>query len=575
MSSSDHSVSAEQSSTPPSFMEVRAGLLADESLPIARRRDMASALMSAAKALGRLPETILADPATLRPQLAGLTPAMVGLKPGRWRNILSLISAALAYVGIVVVQGRIRDNPSPGWLAILDLLPTGAGRHFHAWRFARYCSRKGIEPAAVNDSAITDYQQDLTTQSLVSEPARAAREVARFWNQAAVTRPTWPQQRLTVPDNRLIFAPPWDAFPASLQRDAEAWCAGLSNADPFMEEPFSPLRPASVESRRKQLRAYLGALVLGGVDPAELVDLAAVVTLARAKVALRYFWEKAGRRATTYTYQQISMVLMIARHYAQLPAEDVDRLAAMAKQLRPGFSGMTARNIACLRQLEDPEKLRSLVNLPEVLLAEARRLGAPSVSAALEVQTAVAIDVLLHVPMRLGNLRKLRIGVHLLRNDASEMHITIKPDEVKNEVAIEARLPEGTAKLIAIYIDRYRALLAPGGGDWLFPGMWAHAPKSDQGLRSQIQKALAIRCGMKFHPHAFRHLAAYITLKHNPGAHGQVQRILGHKSVHSTMTFYSGLETSTALEHYDSLIAGHRTGEDLRDQPGVRSGRSR
>lgn len=88
MSSPDH-LKAELQNTPlPTLAELRARVLADETLPLARRRDMASALASLAKALGQPAETVLADPVSLRPRLAGLTPAMVGLKPGRWRNVL-------------------------------------------------------------------------------------------------------------------------------------------------------------------------------------------------------------------------------------------------------------------------------------------------------------------------------------------------------------------------------------------------------------------------------------------------------------------------------------------------------
>jgi hypothetical protein len=118
-----------------------ARLLADETLSDGRHRDMVSALASVAKALGQPLETIAANPSELCPLLAGLTPAMVGHRPGRWKNILSLLSAALAHVGIVRVQGRIRDKPSSAWLAIHNRLDTGAGRHFHLWRFARYCSQ--------------------------------------------------------------------------------------------------------------------------------------------------------------------------------------------------------------------------------------------------------------------------------------------------------------------------------------------------------------------------------------------------------------------------------------------------
>jgi integrase len=84
---------------------------------------------------------------------------------------------------------------------------------------------------------------------------------------------------------------------------------------------------------------------------------------------------------------------------------------------------------------------------------------------------------------------------------------------------------------------------------------------------------LAQRVGIRFNPHSFRHPAAYVTLKHNPGGHGLVQRVLGHKSLHSTMSFYSGLETPAALEAYDGLISGH--GETSRRSDKLRGGRRR
>jgi hypothetical protein len=156
MSSPDHLKAEFQNTTRPTLAELRARILADETLPPERRRDMASALASFAKALGQPAETVPADPASLRPRIAGWTPAMVGLKPGRWRNVLSLTTAALAHTGIVLVQGRIREKPSPKWLAILNLLPTAAGTALppvalrtllHSWRDrARVRNRRNAHP---------------------------------------------------------------------------------------------------------------------------------------------------------------------------------------------------------------------------------------------------------------------------------------------------------------------------------------------------------------------------------------------------------------------------------------------
>jgi integrase len=552
-----HLASRPSLTTASSLAEIRHFLQADQTIPASRRRDMSSALATVAKALDRPLDAIKANPAELRTALARLTPAMVGLKPGRWRNVHSLLGAALAHFGIVKVQSRLRDKPSAAWMAILPLLGTGVGKRFHLARFARYCSQAGVEPEAVDDGIILRYERDLTEHSLSAEPKRAAREVARAWNAARATHPAWPQQALTVPDNRRIFAPDWGAYPASLTGATETMIARLTDRSPFTDRPGKPHKPASIASLRRHLRAYLGALVQSGIPPEQLVDLAAVVTPERAAIALNYFWEKAGEKPTVYLYKHMSIVLMIARHHARLPPEKIKELEAMVPHLKPEGGRITERNVGRLRQLDDPAKMQALLELPGRLLAKAKRLGAPSVQTAYEVQTAVMIEILLHLPMRLGNLRGLRLGVHVLHDSRGVIRIVVPESEVKNGTPIDAQLSKATSAMVATYIDTFRPLLAKGS-DYLIPGGKADRPKSDQGTRAQIQRALADHVGIAFHPHAFRHLAAYMILNDNPQAHGLVQRILGHRSLHATMTFYSGLESGAAIAHLDALIARKR-----------------
>jgi integrase len=557
---SDQLACNSNATTSKTIAELRAALLADTALSATRQRDMVSALNALAKALGKPAEIIPTQPALLRPQLDRLTPAMVGLKPGRWRNVQSLLGTALAHAGIVTIQGRLRTEPSADWMAILSLLPSHAGRHFHLWRFARWCTGRDIAPDAVSDTTLETYRLELETRSLVSGPDRAVREVARFWNEAAGTHTAWPQRCLTIRNNRRDYAPDWAVYPDSLRADAEAWCAGLGDDDPFADRAFTPLKPASVESRRKQLRVYLAALVQQGTNPADLTDLAAAVTPTRAPLALRFFWDRAGRKATTHTYHIASLVLMIARHWARLPQPEVDRLAGMARQLRPEPVGLAGRNLARIRQFEDPTKLDAVLVLPHKLARRVEALGTPSKRTALEMQTAVALEILLHVPLRLANLRGLRIGTHLHRRAGDVMAMSIDGKEVKNGTPVEATLSTATVRLIARYIDVYRPLLATGRSDFLFPGIAEDEPKSDPGMRTQLQDALAHHVGVDLNPHGFRHLAAYLILRDNPSAHGQVQRVLGHKSLATTMAFYSGLEAIGAFASYDALIARQREG---------------
>lgn len=59
-------------------------------------------------------------------------------------------------------------------------------------------------------------------------------------------------------------------------------------------------------------------------------------------------------------------------------------------------------------------------------------------------------------------------------------------------------------------------------------------------------------------PHKFRHVGAANYLRHRPGDFVAVQKLLGHKSIKTTLNFYAQLDTATAAKHYDSLIAEER-----------------
>jgi integrase len=146
--------------------------------------------------------------------------------------------------------------------------------------------------------------------------------------------------------------------------------------------------------------------------------------------------------------------------------------------------------------------------------------------------------------------------------------LTLPEGDVKNGTPFEMQLPEASARLVELYLSTYRPLLCPPGAEWVFPGRTIEAPKTSVSLRDQIQKSIAGRCGLHFNPHLFRHLAGQIMLEDNPAAHGLVQRILGHKSINTTLSFYSGTETKAAHRHYEALILKHR--EDLPPKPGSR-----
>jgi integrase len=76
----------------------------------------------------------------------------------------------------------------------------------------------------------------------------------------------------------------------------------------------------------------------------------------------------------------------------------------------------------------------------------------------------------------------------------------------------------------------------------------------------RIQKAV----GLQITVHQFSHAGAAIYLKHHPGDYEMVRRVLGHRSIQTTVKFYCGLETIAATEQFGKLI---REQIDFNDEP--------
>ena len=91
----------------------------------------------------------------------------------------------------------------------------------------------------------------------------------------------------------------------------------------------------------------------------------------------------------------------------------------------------------------------------------------------------------------------------------------------------------------------------------LFPGRNG-GPKTVQAAGLNIKGILLKECGIVFNPHAFRHLAAYIFLRANPGSYEIVRRLLGHKRIETTIAFYCGLENDAAFRHFFETVEQHR-----------------
>ena len=161
--------------------------------------------------------------------------------------------------------------------------------------------------------------------------------------------------------------------------------------------------------------------------------------------------------------------------------------------------------------------------------------------------------------MRSGNLARLDVERHFKwhgQGNAQTISLAIPASEVKNGQPIEADFSRDTTRLIRTYLKSYRHLVSDDPGDWLFPCRNG-GPRSEH-LAEDMCKVIYRETGLVMNAHLFRHFAGMLYLQERPGAYEAVRRILGHRKLGTTTSFYTDLESKWAIRHYDEVVLSRR-----------------
>jgi len=533
---------------------MRDRIAADKTLSAWKRRDMPSAINTLAKVLGRRPEEIPAHPAYIRERLKGFAPRMAGLEEDRWRNVLSLVRGTLDHLGLTRFRTRYKDSLAPEWAKLFPLLADSKIRYCLG-HFARYCGALGITPDQVDDQVLATFVEDMRSDVLDSEPNNAHRRISVLWNQAVVTIPSWPRQLLSIPDFRKWYVLPWSEFPASLKAELDVYLDRLAGKNPQDDDDFRPLKPGSIDTRRRQIHEFASVVVRAGRDAQTLGCLADLVEIGTVKLGLGFILQQNGKEKMKHVYDIACALKAMARHQVKVDEAQLKRLRVICRRAAPDHWGMSPKNREQLLQFNDPRNVYGLVTLPQDILEEMRGVNRPSYAQALDIQTALAVEILLMAVLRIENLTELNLGKHLIRSPRGEaVSLSILPGEVKNDFHIQAKLTPDTVHLLDEYLSRFRPRLLKGPSDWLFPGEKPNEPKSIEQMRNLIITCLKERCGIVMTPHQFRHFGTKSYIDKHPGAHGLMRFVLGHKSEATTTRFYADLDSVSAMEYFDAHI---------------------
>jgi integrase len=495
----------------------------------------------------------------LASRLRNVVPATTGISTGRWNNIRSLLRISLSFIE-PISPGRNCNDLSPEWRVLYNKLGSRSDK-IALSRVLRFLSAGGISPDEVTEKIFDAYHSHLD-RSLLKRPEQTFRLTIRAWRRAQAAVDRWPRIAVSIPERRKCWVYAWERFPESLRRDSQAWLVRLAGHDLLEEAPFRPVRPATLGHREWQLRSFATAVVLAGRDPTTLTSLSDLVEIETYKAGLRYFLEREGGAPTTAIADLASVLKAVARHHVRVEPRHLEQMAGIIRRLASGRGSLTETNRSRLRSFDDPGNVVALLKLPSELMRQARphqnlRRGA------VRAQMAAAIEILLMAPIRMSNLVKLDMERNLVRpGQGKALHIVIAAEEVKNREPLEYPLPPQSVDLIERYIREFRPHLASPENRSLFPGVEG-GPKNQAFFGTQISRTIRAHTGLRIHPHLFRHIAAKLFLDANPGGYEVVRRVLGHRSIDTTTFFYTGLETSAAVRHFDKTIL------DLRKVSGV------
>lgn len=539
----------------------------DDDLTQQRKRNLCSSIRKFAELVGGS-LTISATFQVIRKLINETDISGRALSSSRWSNIRSDLTFVLRRYG-APTRAPLRKTLSPAWSAIRDLLDEIERLRRGLSSFIHWCNRMGYAPTDVRDEVFAEFFDHLKNGTVKKKPKSTYQNACKLWNDAAGLFAEWPQITVTVPCYRKMISLPWDAFPNSFVQDIDDYERFMGSEDLTSEHCVGvPRKASTLEHHRKQIRRWSSALIHDGFPLDELVDLSVLVRPNNFLRAMRYYVEDwtnddPGDAASDNDqlkpsyFEMAATIVVVAKEYVRLNDDDLEVITQYRNRLKCRKKGFTIKNKDRLRPLLSPRNQLRFLSLADKLIKLAMQKG-QTPRAALLYQKALVHELLLNAPMRFGNLVGLHIQRHIKRVEngrSVRVFITIPEFEVKNGEYLEYELPAHVVRLLDTYLEAYRPILQIGeDAGWLFPGAKEGRHKHAVTLRGQLCNTVKKYTGLTVNPHFYRHVAAFFDLQKNPGDYESVRRLLAHKSVDTTMTFYAEFDTLAARRLYTDRI---------------------
>ena len=518
------------------------------------KMDVKSAVRTVGRLLGGDLASIEVDVAALRRRLEGLSPESVGLTKGRWNNIRSLFGKALG-LAVKVFPSRSKEPVLPEWAKVLA--PLTASRRSLLTPMARFLGSRGVLPSNVTVSDLDAYHSVLVSDRLRSDPEGTWNSITWSWNACVREFKAWPQIEIERVSRKETYILDWSAFDPAFRVDCEVYLDRLANVDLSADEgPLRASRSATIETRRYQLRVLASAAVLSGTDPKSIRSIADLVTPEAHQKILRFFLDRHGGKTSPQVAQLAGFMRDLAKHWVKVEPHHLEKIRRVASKLAMPRQGMTKKNRDRLSAFDDPAIVSRYLCLPEDIRNDVVKSKGSKRSRAVLAGIAAAIAIEQVAPIRRKNLAALSLVDNLVQR-GNRLYLVYTEDETKNEIAIEFELPSETVDILAWYVREWRPSLLSLPNNALFPGENGKA-KHPNTISTQVSDTIKRYVGIPFNMHLFRHAGGKIFLDSKPGHYEVVRRVLGHKSLATTTSIYTGAETRSAGQLFAQVINDRR-----------------
>jgi integrase len=559
------------------------------------RKVYVNAVRCYCKALGRRakPELVPMPPAAVLAFMDKASPAELDLKPSSLRNVRSALRVVFRRVGLLAPVRRAAPIASPAWAALVDALPARFQPH-RLRAFCAWCDAEGIPSEAVTSATLHRYLDHRTATHGGPNLRNDMAEVARQWNRMIEAVPGWPATRLALaPVEGRLVTPAFSDYPPELRADIaafERW-AGTSTTDDLLAEGAGePFSKATLRSRLTALRLLLWALTETGTPREAITSLDPLLEPVSLVRALQHHRTRLGVQRSVHLGQMAAAVQAVMA-FRRIEGQRAQSLRAIFAKVRPPAQREVTPKVAdMLEALSQPAARHALLHLPSTLMAEAARLQAgwttrrgehrapDPLGASWLAAKAVAVEILLHLPLRVADLARLRIGHELqlrqLRPNAWEARLRVETS--KTGRVVETILGREGAALLRRYMDVFRPLGPNAESDWLFPSRDDPArPRTEHHFSEAIGTAVNAHCGVRVTVHGFRSFVACLILENNPHAWDDVQAVLGHSSLVMAQRHYARINRLAAGARLSEGLERQRRRLGRRPGPVINRGRDR